>query len=162
MAKKQTVKEPKKIGRPSDYTQDLADKICEYIGNGSSMRSICLLESMPEMQTIWRWLREKPSFSEQYNKATVERAEAHNESLLDFGDAAIELAQEVDPKASGAVVQAYKLKADNLKWSMSKMKPKKYGDKLDVTTGGEKLPIPLLHVLNHNGNDEAKSVDGTN
>ena len=36
-------------------------------------------------------------------------------------------------------MQAVKLKADNLKWSMSKMKPKKYGDKVDVTSDGKAI-----------------------
>ena len=73
--------------------------------------------------------------------------------MLDFGDQAIELAESADPKAAGAMVQAVKLKADNLKWVMSKMKPKKYGDKLDMTTNGKDLPTPLLNVIRNNNSD---------
>lgn len=135
------------VGRPTKYTQVLADEICERISLGASMRSVCRDDAMPEMQTIWRWLREKKVFSERYASATAERTESQQEDLIEMGDEAIEKAQVVDSKASNAVVSAYKLKADNLKWSMSKMKPKKYGDKLDLTSDGKALPTPLLTAL---------------
>ena len=32
-----------------------------------------------------------------------------------------------------------RLKADTLKWAMSKMFPKKFGDKVDVTSGGKEI-----------------------
>lgn len=134
---------PNPVGRPSDYSQETAQKICEYISNGKSLRATCLEEGMPSAVTVFKWMREHEEFLNQYARATEERAEAQNESLLDLGDEAIRLAQEVDVKASSAVVQAVKLKADNLKWVMSKMKPKKYGDKVDLTTGGEKFPAPI-------------------
>lgn len=140
-------------GRPSDYTQELADKICEELAQGKSMRTVCHSDEMPAMSTVFKWLREKEGFSEQYVRAKEESTEAMNEIMLDLGDQAIEFAQSVDPKASGAVVQAVKLKADNLKWVMSKMKPKKYGDKIDHTTNGKDLPSPILgYVQSSNGN----------
>lgn len=132
-----------RIGRPSIYTKELADEVCQRIGLGESMRSVCRDEKMPAMSTIFKWLRDLPPFTEQYTRATEERTESHQELLLEIGDSAIEHAETADPKASGAVVQAYKIKGDNLKWSMSKMKPKKYGDKLDLTSGGDKLPAPI-------------------
>lgn len=138
--------EETKMGRPSDYTQELADKICEGIGNGWSMRTVCSKEDMPSMSTVFKWLREREEFSQQYARACRERTEGQHEELLEYGDEAIRLAQEADPKAAGAVVSAVKLKADNLKWSMSKMVPKKYGDRLDLTTDGEKLPAPIMPV----------------
>ena len=130
------------------------------------MRSVCRDDAMPVMETIWRWIREKPDFREQYAQATEERTEAHNELLLELGDEALKEAHGADPKASGAVVQAVKLKADNLKWVMSKMKPKKYGDKIDHTTAGKELPQPILNVILPNnsnkqgdGDEEADTSD---
>lgn len=127
------------VGRPSKYSQEIADEICRQISQGYSLRKICLDEDMPSGVTIFSWLRTNEEFLKQYNIACEERVESQHEMIADIGDEAIDAAQEVDPKASGAVVNAYKLKADNLKWSMSKMKPKKYGDKVDVTSGGEAI-----------------------
>jgi hypothetical protein len=142
------------MARPSEFTKEVGDKVCQQIANGLSMRSVCAPDEMPDMSTVFRWLRTDEEFCKQYARATEERTEAQNEMLLELGDEAQELAQNVDPKAANAVVSAVKLKADNLKWVMSKMKPKKYGDKLDLTSGGEKLPQPIINVQPHNGHKE--------
>ena len=133
----------KKTGRPTKYNDNIADTICAKIAVGRSLRSICEDENMPDLTTIYEWLRVQPGFSQQYAIATDERTETQQEMLIEMGDRAIEHAEEADPKAANAVVSAYKLKADNLKWSMSKMKPKKYGDKLDLTSDGKVLPTPI-------------------
>lgn len=136
---------PNPVGRPSDFTQEKADEICDLLAQGISLRKVCIPENMPSFQTVFSWLRTKKDFLEQYARAKEESADANNELLLDLGDEAIALSQQVDSKASSAVVQAVKLKADNLKWYMSKMKPKKYGDKLDVTSDGKALPTPIYN-----------------
>ena len=131
------------MGRPSDFTKELADKICSQLAEGISLRTVCLGEEMPDKQTVFSWMRLHKEFLDQYARAKEESSEALNEELMELGDEAIRLSQEVDPKSSGAVVQAVKLKADNHKWMMSKMKPKKYGDKVDLTTNGKDLPTPI-------------------
>lgn len=144
---------PNKVGRPSIYSQELADKICSLLAEGMSLRTICKGEDMPDKATIFRWFRENKEFCDQYARAKEASSEALNEELMDLGDEAISLAQEVDAKVSSAVVNAVKLKADNIKWYMSKQKPKKYGDKVDVTSGGNPIPI-LAHVPSNNGDKE--------
>ncbi len=131
------------MARPSDYTQDLADKICTIISQGSSMRTACKADDMPDITTVFRWIRTNNEFRLQYERAREERTEAQQEDLLELGDDAVQLAQKVDFKASNAVVSAVKLKADNMKWVMSKMKPRRYGDKIDMTTNGKDLPVPI-------------------
>lgn len=44
---------------------------------------------------------------------------------------------------NGENIQRSKLRVDTRKWLMAKMKPKRYGDKLDVTTDGKALPAPI-------------------
>ena len=100
-------------------------------------------DDMPDKATVFRWLRENKIFHDQYAYAKEESADADLETIEDIGDIAIKESKSVDPKAANAVVSAYKLKADNIKWGMSKKKPKKYGDKLDITTNGKDLPVPL-------------------
>lgn len=151
------MEETNKVGRPTDYTRDLADIICAKLSEGISLRTICKEESMPDKASVFRWLRTNKEFCDQYTRAKEESSDAMHEDLMDLGDEAVRLAQAVDPKASGAVVQGVKLKADNLKWSMSKMKPKKYGDKLDMTTNGKDLPIPLLHGIHNNLSNKENS-----
>lgn len=134
-------------GRPSNYTQDLGDEICAQLASGLSLRTVCKAKSMPDASTVFRWLREREDFRKQYAQAKEESADALIEDLTDTGEEAIKESKIVDPKAAGGVVQAYRLKADNIKWFLSKIKPKKYGDKLDITSDGEKLPTPILGGL---------------
>jgi hypothetical protein len=131
-------------GRPTIYTEELADKIFSLMGEGKSLRTICASEDMPNTETIFRWLRKDAQFSEQYARACENRTESQLELLNELGDTAIELSQDTGEKRAGAVVQAVRLKADNLKWVMSKMKPKKYGDKLDMTSDGKAITVELI------------------
>jgi len=43
-------------------------------------------------------------------------------------------------------MQRSRLRVDVRKWALSKMNPKKYGDKVDHTTGGEKLPTNTTNL----------------
>ncbi len=129
----------KKLGRPTKYTQQLADEICKQISQGKSLRKVYEQEGMPDGVTVFSWFRKYPDFLKQYERAADERTETQQEIIIDIGDEAISHAERADPKSSNAIVSAYKLKADSLKWSMSKMKPKKYGDKVDVTSDGKAI-----------------------
>lgn len=133
-------------GRPTKYTKELADTICELLAMGDSMRTISKDESMPAMSTLFKWLREHQEFSEQYAKAKLESIDAMAEELLDIADnGANDYMERQNSDGStyevynGDAVQRSRLRVDTRKWLMSKMKPKKYGDKLDVTSAGERL-----------------------
>lgn len=127
------------MARPSDYTQETADRICEQLSEGKSLRTVCLAEGMPDKATVFRWLREHKEFHDQYAISKDESADALFEETQDIADESLEGALSADPKASGAVVQAYKLRVDTRKWMMSKQKPKKYGEKVDVTSDGKAI-----------------------
>lgn len=130
----------KKMGRPTTYTQALADRICEEIANGSSVRTVAKSESMPAPSSIFKWLREHKEFSEQYARACEERSEAMSEDILDIADDGTNDWMEVNRRGhqgwetNGEALQRSRLRVDTRKWLMSKMKPKKYGDRLDLNS----------------------------
>lgn len=144
------------MARPTDYTQDLADQICEELAIGRSLRSVCGDEGMPTVKTIFNWFRKYPEFLQQYARAKEESADAMAEEILDLSDGAISVIKGGPEKKSSALAQAVRLQVDTRKWIMSKMKPKKYGDKLDVTSGGEKLPQPIYAVSRDHSPQEDK------
>lgn len=93
------------------------------------MRTVCKEENMPCVATIFNWMRTKPEFLEQYTRAKEESADAMAEEVIDIsddGDYDIEIPQKVARD---------RLRIETRKWLMSKMKPKKYSDKIDVTSG---------------------------
>lgn len=120
------------IGRPSLYSQELADEICSQLSGGKSLRSVCLQESMPSARTVFSWLRDKPDFLQQYEKSKEESSDALADEMIDIADD-----QEED-------AQSRRVRIDTRKWIASKLKPKKYGDKLDAKiehSGGVTLTI---------------------
>ncbi len=132
-----------KTGRPTKFNQKLANDICSQLAEGISLRTVCLSDNMPDKSTVFDWLNKYKDFAYQYARAKEESSDAMAEEVLDLSDGSVEHAYKSDPKASSAVVQAVKLQVDTRKWLMSKMKPKKYGDKIDMTTNGKDLPTPI-------------------
>ncbi len=129
-------------GRPSIYSQELADTICGRIMEGESLRRICSDESMPSGATVFKWLREKPEFSEQYAKAKAEQAEGFADELVTIADEREYEKVEVDGvplavKFDSTAVARNRLRVDTRKWVASKLLPKKYGDRLDLNHSGE-------------------------
>lgn len=122
-----------KGGRPSEYTQDIADRICNELSEGNSLRTVCKADDMPSATTVFNWMRTQEGFLEQYTRAKQESADAMAEDVLSISDEVYE--------DKYAVAKA-RLQVETRKWLMAKMKPKKYGDKLDVTSDGEKLANP--------------------
>lgn len=113
----------RKTGRPTDYTKDMADKICEKIANGRSLRSICAEDGMPPMKTIYRWLEANEEFRHQYARARDKQADYFAEEIIEIADSA---------EAESAAVSKAKLQIDARKWAASKIAPKKYGDKQEI------------------------------
>jgi len=132
----------KKVGRPTGYTQEFADLICERLALGESMRTVCRAEDMPAPSTVFLSLRTHKEFSEQYEKAKQEATDAMAEDILDIADDGTNDYIDTDDGKriyQGDSVQRARLRVDTRKWLMSKMKPKKYGEKIEqeVTHHGE-------------------------
>jgi hypothetical protein len=151
-----------KLGRPSDYTPELAAKICSQLAEGKSLRSVCSAEDMPSTATVFTWFAKYPAFLEQYTHAKEESADAMAEEMLDIADdgsndfMTITKGNHTYNVEDREVTNRSRLRVDTRKWIMSKMKPKKYGEKLDLTSGGEKLPTPIYGGLINTNVDNLK------
>ena len=130
-----------KIGRPSKFTKKLADKICAELAIGNSLRTVCDAPKMPTVKTIFNWFRKYPDFLQQYTRAKQESADAMADEILDIADDGTN--DYVEGTSNNEHIQRSRLRVDTRKWLMAKMKPKKYGDKLDLTTDGKELPAPI-------------------
>lgn len=128
-------KEVTKTGRPSLYTEELANEICVRLGLGESLRKICLDERIPSMATVMTWLTKKPEFLEQYTRAREIQAETQFDELIDIVDQPPELShitnnkgELVEVKFDSSYVAWMKLRVDTRKWTAARMAPKKYGE----------------------------------
>lgn len=145
---------PNEPGRPSEYKQELADKICEQLSIGYSLRTIIKDPELPSIATIFKWMRTNEEFLNQYARAKQEAADAMAEDILDISDNATNdwMEDNYDKgktpgyALNGENIQRSKLRVDTRKFLMAKMKPKIYGDKLDMTTNGKDLPTPIMRL----------------
>lgn len=153
-------------GRPTRYTKALGDRICSQLAEGKSLRTVCRDPKMPAKTTVFRWLR-MPSmkdFRDQYARAKEEAADAMAEDILDIADDGTndymeKLNKDGEPTGlymfNKEAALRSRIRIDARKWLMAKSKPKKYGDKLDLTSGDE--PIVPLTVFNMRPADVKKS-----
>lgn len=117
-------------GRPTDYSEEVAERICVMLAEGSAMVEITARDDMPAQSTVYRWLERHSEFSERYIRARENQAHT-------IADRAVLMALRgssviVDPQAAGVQLNA-------IKWAAGRLAPKVYGDKLDVTSEGQRL-----------------------
>ena len=126
-------KEP--FGRPSIYTPELADKICELVATSEHGLDIICDQNpeLPNESTIRAWRFTKPDFSTKYTQAKQQQAELYAESTLKI---AIEKATYRDAEGNDRVdvghVAWQKLNINTRQWHASKLAPKIYGDQKRV------------------------------
>ena len=129
------------------YSKTLFNRICTRIAEGESLRSVCRDPKMPSMSQVMNWLNgtvkkvgnPKP-LQEQYARAMEARADALFEEIEEIADDGSndwmerhgDDGENIGWQLNGEHVQRSKLRVDTRKWMLGKMKPKKYGDKLEV------------------------------
>ena len=126
---------------PVTITPDVMAQICSEIASGRSLRSVCQDEGMPHRITVFKRMNRDPEFLALYNVAVEARSDALVEEILDIADdGRNDWVEQYGPdgeatgwKFNAEHYQRSRLRVDTRKWVAGKMKPKKYGDKLDLT-----------------------------
>lgn len=138
-----TEETPNLGGRPTIYSQELADEMCSQLSEGKSLRKVCEAADMPAKSTVFSWLRTNTEFLDQYTRAKEEAADSLIDEIIELSDEASTVIKG-DDKSDSARVQAKHLQIEARKWLASKLKPKRYGDKLDVTSDGRRIEAPII------------------
>jgi hypothetical protein len=142
------------VGRPSSYTEETANRICEQLSLGRSLREICRADDMPGISTVMRWLgvKENESFRERYACARVIQADILFDEILTIADTPIVGVKtvtkgEATERTEADMLEHRRLQIDARKWIASKLAPKKYGEKLaHELTGADGGPIQTLQI----------------
>lgn len=121
-----------KMGRPTDFNEELANRILERMCEGETVTQICKDADMPNKSTVFLWSVNKPDFSDRYLMAVKvlgqcrvdkipEVIEDMRQGLIDHSMANVEL--------------------NAIKWEGSKFYPKMYGDKQQVESKNENINV---------------------
>lgn len=139
------------MARPSKYTKQLADEICLKIATSNQGLATICSDLKISVSTVFEWLadKSKPEFSEQYARAREAQADFLADEIIELADTYRKTEIEYhSTEGSSTTIQdnvnRSKLQIDARKWKASKLAPKKYGDKVDITTAGEKLPQTII------------------
>ncbi len=118
----------RKRGRPTDYSTELALEICAELVEGKSLATICRRADRPHRGTAMRWLSKHEEFRDLYARAKELGAEVGYEQIVD-AERRMQLpknhADYLDPHTARVLI-------DSIKWRLSKLQPKVYGDKLEL------------------------------
>lgn len=127
------------MGRQSEFKESTALLICARLASGESLRSICKDDKLPASSTVFKWLSEQPTFSEQYAHARAAQMEAMAEEIIEIADDGRNdtyKTEDGEERVNNDVIQRSRLRVDTRKWLMSKLAPKKYGDKVEQFISG--------------------------
>jgi hypothetical protein len=132
-----------KIGRPSNYNDDLAFEICAKVASGETLSAVCASPEMPSRQTVYRWLEQHPAFRVSYRRAREMQAEAWSDEIVAIADdTTLDTITKVTPQGREyeAVdhenIQRSKLRVHTRQWLMARLHPQAYGDRVEHEHSG--------------------------
>jgi hypothetical protein len=114
------------VGRPSKYSVEVADRICDELMNGRDLLDICGDDDMPSRASVYRWLREHPDFDAQYARAREALADLEMSKLRKLADDCTE-----------ENVNSTRVKLNHFQWRVMKIAPRLYGDRTRTEVTGE-------------------------
>ena len=129
-----------KIGRPSTYSAEVAEKICQLVAECVPVHKIGERAGMPDDKTIYRWLAKYAEFRDNYTRAREAAADRMVAETREIADEPID--------KMGAVERA-RVRVQVRQWAAERMAPKKYGVKhLDhSSTDGTMSPKPSQIII---------------
>lgn len=139
------------------YSEELAMEFCSRMldNGGRSLSSVCRDPDMPIPQTIFSWFRKHPEFHALYLDAVQARADLIFEEMLDIADTTEEGQEVTERQTEEGTFTTTKtfdriahrsLKIDTRKWMLTRMAPRKYGDKLQVGGAADLPPVSTVDV----------------
>ena len=137
------------------------DAICLLVSKGKALRNAVKTHHISTTD-FYKMVDSDNELKERYTRACEDRATAIFEDIIDISDdssldtTVIEKNGQTIEVENKEWVNRSKLRVDARKWILSKMNPKKYGDKIDVTSKDEKIISPLIIDLSGNGDNSTK------
>jgi hypothetical protein len=127
-------------GRPSLYTQELADEICERLSVGEPLAQICRDDHMPAVRTVYDWQKAHSDFSTSIARAREEGFDHIAVDCLHIADDNRKDTRLLGGEGEDAYeapdhdwISRSKLRIETRLKLLAKWDPKRYGDKQEVT-----------------------------
>lgn len=147
-------------GRPTLYTLELAKEICDKLAySGKGLATLCREnEHWPDRITIYRWMDERDGFRDMYEKAKNTRLDnmlSHMEDIII--NAVDDIGQNGKEATSSIAMNLINKHVDLLKWQLTKLRPKQFGDKMTFETNGPTHEDFLKALVDKKNKDRQKT-----
>lgn len=117
--------------KPGSEERSLISKtVLDGMRSGLSAFKACQEAGIPQ-STFLRWVDDDAILAENYARAREDLIERIATEIMDISDQDVGMA--VDGKRDWAAVQKHRLQVDTRKWLLSKLAPKKFGDRLELS-----------------------------
>lgn len=132
MTKRKRPEDKLKTGRPTDYNEAMASRICEAVATTTlGLNKICeRYDDFPSKFTVNLWRFKHPEFSVQYAQAKLFQADLLAEECLDIADDSSDdtiINAEGYDVCNTEWINRCRLRIDTRKWLAAKLLPKQYG-----------------------------------
>ena len=135
-------------GRPTLYTPELAEEVCARLEKGESLRAICKSEHMPNEAVVRHWvIDDRCGFASHYAKARDTGLDVMADQIIEIADTPqyglkVETSESGVKEIRGDMLGHRRLQVDTRKWYLSKLAPKRYGDRTAMElTGADGGPV---------------------
>lgn len=129
--------EQARLARPG-----IAQKVLDGMRNGMSAFKACQAAGVNQ-STFNLWLNDDAELAAEYARAREDLIERMANEVLELSDQDVGI--QPDGKKDWAAIQKHKLQVDTRKWLLSKLAPKKYGEKLEVS-GDPERPLAIEKI----------------
>ncbi len=129
------------MGRPVKWPKDhpVFMEIVGRVTAGKSLSTVLRDKEMPEWVTFYRMLEQDPKLRQAYDKAIQDRADRMADEILELSDEA--MPDGLEGAMASAWVQQKRMQVDARKWIASKLKPRTYGDRIDVSVTDQRISV---------------------
>jgi hypothetical protein len=110
----------------------IMDRIMAELETGRSLVQVCKGDGMPDRETVSRWMRDEPAYAAKYAQARAMQADTLFSEMAD-----------VEHKVQAGTMDSHAARVvlDSMRWRASKLAPKVYGDRLDVSVSDTRISI---------------------
>ena len=129
-----------KRGRPTKLTPSVVKELLERLATGESLNRICRDDRFPAAYCVRRRLLVDADFYTKYAQARDLGLDAMADDLLDIADDGTNdwgYDDKGNPKPDIDHIKRSALRVDVRKWYLSKLAPKRYGDKINHEVSGK-------------------------
>lgn len=142
------------------YSEELFESICDKIATSADgLEKICQ-QSGVTARNFHRWIAENEILRQKYASAREEQADFLADQILKLADdkSGDTQAGEFGEVGNAAAIQRSRLQVEARKWIAAKLKPKKYGDKVEVdqTISVNKLPEWLTSPIENSNSNKSE------